>query len=136
MHMFDGGIQRGPDILLRGKETVLVVDDFEDVRSFLDTALTMFGYNVICAVDGMDGLDKYIENKDRIHAVMLDVVMPKLNGIELFREIKKLEPDTKVLFMSGYNEIFHMNNLGENKCISKPFNIKTLLKELREILDS
>ena len=135
--MLDNGIQPKPDPVLNGNETVLVVDDFEEVRSFLNDALTMFGYSVICAEDGMDGLKKYTENKDKIHVMLLDVVMPKLNGIELFKEINKLESNTKVLFMSGYNEIFDRNNQQDKiKCISKPFEIKILLKELREVLDN
>jgi YesN/AraC family two-component response regulator len=92
---------------------------------------------VICAEDGTDGLKKYIENKDKIHLLLLDIVMPKKNGMELFKEIKQLEPNAKVLFMSGYNEIFNKKeNLQEEiKCISKPFTIKALLKEIREVLD-
>ena len=132
--MKDYSIEADP--VLNGNETVLVVDDIELVRSFLNDALPMFGYSVICAEDGMDGLNKFRENKDKIHVMLLDVVMPKLNGIELFKEINKLESNTKVLFMSGYNEIFDRNNQQDKiKCISKPFKIKTLLKEMREVLD-
>ena len=134
--MPDAGIQNEANPVLNGNETVLVVDDIEDIRSFLNDALPMYGYSVICAEDGMDGLKKFRENKDKIHVMLLDIVMPKLNGIELFKEIKKLEPNTKVLFMSGYNEILDRNNQQDKiKCISKPFEIKTLLKEMREVLD-
>ena len=103
--MPDAGIQHEPAPVLKGNETVLVVDDIELVRIFLNDALPMFGYSVICAEDGMDGLNKFRENKDKIHVMLLDVVMPKLNGIELFKEINKLESNIKVLFMSGYNGI-------------------------------
>jgi len=137
MQRVDDGMQLGDRPVLHGNETVLVVDDFEEIRALLNAALTIFGYTVICAKDGMDGLKKYKENKDQIHVVLLDVVMPKLNGVELFKEINKLETKTKVLFMSGYNEILDKSyQQGEIKCISKPFKIKTLLKELREVLDS
>ena len=134
--MLDAGARHEPAPVLNGNETVLVVDDIELVRIFLNDALPMFGYSVICAEDGMDGLKKFRENKDRIHVMLLDVIMPKLNGIELFKEINKLESNTKVLFMSGYNEILDKTNLQNKvKCISKPFGIKTLLKEIREVLD-
>ncbi len=137
LKMLDDGMQFGPDPVLNGNETVLVVDDFDWVRSLLYAALTMFGYNVICAEDGMDGLNKFRENKDKIHVMLLDVVMPKLNGIELFKEINKLESDIKVLFMTGYNEVLDRNDLQDKvKCISKPFKIETLLKELRALLDN
>jgi len=134
--MLDARIRHKPAPVSKGNETVLVVDDIESVRSFLNDVLPMFGYNVICAEDGMDGLNKFKENKDKIHIMLLDVVMPKLNGIELFKRIKNLEPNTKVLFMSGYNDILDRSNQhNEIKCISKPFKINTLLKELREVLD-
>ena len=134
--MLQDGIQHEADPVLNVNETVLVVDDIEDIRSFLNEALPIFGYSVICAEDGMDGLKKFRENKHKIHVMLLDVVMPKLNGLELFKEIKKLEPNTKVLFMSGYNDILDRNNQQDKiKCISKPFKIKTLLKEMREVLD-
>lgn len=107
----NAGIPNEADPALRGDETILVVDDIEPVRSFLNDVLPMFGYSVICAEDGMDGLKKFAENKDKIHIILLDIVMPKLNGIELFKEIKKLKPNAKVLFMSGYNDIFDSNNL-------------------------
>lgn len=127
---------RQPGNTLNGNETVLVVDDTVSVRSFLNDALPLFGYTVISAEDGIDGLNKFREHKDKIHVMLLDVVMPKLNGIELFKEIRQLEPNSKVLFMTGYNEVLDRNNLQDKmRCISKPFVISTLLKELREVLD-
>ena len=134
--MSDAGIHHESAPVLKGNETVLVVDDIELVRIFLNDALPMYGYSVICAEDGLDGLNKFRENKDKIHVVLLDIVMPKLNGIELFKRIKNSEPNTKVLFMSGYNEILDRNIQHDQiKCISKPFKINTLLKGLREVLD-
>ena len=138
--MPDDGIERQNDPVLNGSETVLVVDDCEEVRSFLNAALAKFGYSVICAGDGMDGLKKYTENKGKIHVMLIDVFMPKLNGTDLFKEINKLEPNIKVLFMSGYHELLDGNNQQDDlrhiKYISKPFRIKALLKEMREVLDN
>ena len=62
--MTDAGIQLKCSTVFNGNETVLVVDDIESVRSFLNDALPLFGYSVICAEDGMDGLEKFRENKD------------------------------------------------------------------------
>jgi len=88
----------------------------------------------------MDGLKKYTENKGKIHVMLIDVFMPKLNGTDLFKEINKLEPNIKVLFMSGYHELLDGNNQQDDlrhiKYISKPFRIKALLKEMREVLDN
>ena len=140
MQMPDNGRQTEPDPVLNGNETVLVVDDIEWIRSFLNDVLPMFGYSVICAEDGMDGLKKYTENKGKIHVMLIDVFMPKLNGTDLFKEINKLEPNIKVLFMSGYHELLDGNNQQDDlrhiKYISKPFRIKALLKEMREVLDN
>jgi len=137
--MPDYRMQPGPDSVLSGNETVLVADDCKEVRSFLNAALAKFGYRVICAEDGMDALKKYSENKGKIHVMLIDVFMPKLNGIDLFKEINKIEPNIKVLFMSGYNELFdgynQQDELRHIKYISKPFRIKTLLQEMREVLD-
>ncbi len=122
---------------LGGNETVLVVDDVEFVRSFLNEVLPTYGYSVICAEDGLDGLKKFVENKDKIHVVLLDVVMPGLGGMDLLKEIRNLEPNTKVLFMSGYNEVVSKTKLQDKiTCISKPFEIKTLLREIRKVLDN
>ena len=135
--MTDAGIQLTCSTVFNGNETVLVVDDIESVRSFLNDALPLFGYSVICAEDGMDGLEKFRENKDRINVLLLDVVMPKLNGVELFKEINKVEPNIKALFMSGENGSLDSYNLQDKiKCISKPFEIMTLLREMRGVLDS
>ncbi len=134
--MLGNGIQQEADPVLNGNETVLVVDDFESVRTLLDATLPTYGYSVICAEDGMDGLKKVMENIDKIRIVLLDVVMPRLNGVELFREIEKLKSNIKVLFMTGYSDILEENNLRDKtKCISKPFKIKELIREMREILD-
>lgn len=130
------GIQNESGPFLKGHETVLVVDDIETVRSFVRDSLIRYGYTVICAEDGMDGLHKFRENKDSINIALLDIMMPKLNGLELFSEIKAIGPDVKVIFMSGHNEILGKSDLCDKiKCISKPFVIKTLLKEIREALD-
>ncbi len=135
--MPEAEIHRDPVPVSKGSETVLVVDDIESVRTFLCEALRMFGYSVICAEDGRDGLRKFIENKDKIHVMLLDIVMPELSGIELFNKIVKLGSNAKVLFMSGYNDVVDKTNLrDEIKCLSKPFEIKTLLKEIREVLDN
>jgi DNA-binding response OmpR family regulator len=83
--MLDAGMQHRDGPHLNGNETVLVVDDNAVIKSFLNDALTMFGYSVIFAEGGLDGLNKFRENKDKIHVTLLDIVMPKLNGIELFK---------------------------------------------------
>ncbi len=134
----DEAMHHEPYTVVKGNETILIVDDNKEIRRFLDETLNMFGYSVICAEDGTDGLKKFMENRDKIQLMLLDVIMPEKNGIELYREIKELEPHTKVLFMSGYNEVISRQQDfggGAIKCIPKPFSIQTLLKEVRDALD-
>lgn len=126
----------GPD--LNGNETVLVVDDNNNLRSLLSDALSMYGYSTICAEDGIDGLLKFQENRDRIQFMLIDVVMPGKDGLELYRDVKRINPDMRILFMSGYNDVFRPDqDLLEDgtKCLFKPFTMKTLIKEMREVLD-
>ncbi|MCX8109676.1 MAG: PAS domain-containing protein, partial [Syntrophorhabdaceae bacterium] len=86
-----------------GNETILVAEDNEDVRNFLKEALIKYGYKVIEAQDGDDAINKFATHRD-IDLVILDTVMPKKNGLEAFKEINKLDPDIKVIFMSGYSK--------------------------------
>jgi polar amino acid transport system substrate-binding protein len=137
-HMMSEGIKYEFNPVMNENETILVVDDNKEIRRFLHETLNIFGYSVISAEDAKEGLKRFIENRNKIQLLLLDVVMPEKDGIELYREIKELEPRSKVIFMSGYNEVFsnHKDILEEGiKCISKPFAIKALLREIREALD-
>lgn len=123
---------------LRGNETVLVVEDEESVLVFLEQVLEEFGYQLITARDGLEAINKAKKFKKTIHLLLSDVVMPHLSGKELALEIKKLHPETKICFMSGYtdNAIVHHGVLDENtNFIQKPFSPVALLKKVREVLD-
>jgi DNA-binding response OmpR family regulator len=96
------------------------------------------GYTVIEAVDGEDAVSKITENKERIQLVILDVVMPKKNGKEVYEEIKKTTPGIRVLFTSGYtaNTIQTRGFLDRGlHFIAKPVSPKQLLQKVREVLD-
>lgn len=125
-------------VLKGGKETILVADDDFSVRDLLEKTLTMFGYTVIVAVDGSDALSKFREQPTGINLVMLDVVMPKLNGKEVRDEIRKLNPAVNVIFMSGYTrDIIHKRGVLDESVqfIPKPLNPKKLLLKVRNVLD-
>jgi len=122
-----------------GKETVLVAEDDSGVRGFVKSILEEYGYKVIEAVDGNDAIKKFIENKDKIDFLVLDVVMPNKNGKEAYEEIRKIKSDIKALFTSGYTaDIIYNKGFVEEgfNFISKPVLPTELLKKLREILDS
>ncbi|MBI5633665.1 MAG: response regulator [Nitrospirae bacterium] len=121
-----------------GKETVLVAEDNEEVRGLIRSVLEGFGYTVITAVDGEDALHQFRENEDRIKLVILDVIMPKKNGKEVYDEIIKTKPQMKVLFSSGYTaDVISTKGVLEGKMdfISKPVTPHDLLIKIREILD-
>jgi two-component system, cell cycle sensor histidine kinase and response regulator CckA len=120
-----------------GKEKVLVAEDNEGVRSLIKRILTKYGYKIIEAVDGEDAIGKFRRNKG-IDLIIIDSVMPKKNGREVYNEIIKINPGIKVLFTSGYTRDVVLDKGIEEKefdFISKPVTPKKLLYKLGEILD-
>lgn len=122
---------------LRGDEVILVAEDEQSVREFLNDALTSYGYEIMMAVDGEDAVKKYIDNRERIDMVVLDVIMPKMGGRQAYDRLKELDPDVKVLFMTGYAPERAMSKgiTGEGlELMHKPLNITALLRKIRQIL--
>ncbi|MBM2838106.1 MAG: sensor histidine kinase response regulator [Deltaproteobacteria bacterium] len=121
-----------------GTETVLVAEDDKSVMKLSKTLLETFGYTVIEAVNGEEAVQKYMENKDMIKLLILDVIMPKKNGREAYEEIKKITPEARAIFMSGYTaDIMHTKGIIENGMvfISKPISPTDFIKKVREVLD-
>lgn len=120
-----------------GTETILIGEDNDEVRRLARDILTYGGYTVILARDGEDALVKFWENADRIDMLLLDVVMPKRNGKEVYDEVRRLKPGTRVLFMSGYTaNIIHKKGVLEEglNFIPKPLSPDRLLRKVREVL--
>jgi two-component system cell cycle sensor histidine kinase/response regulator CckA len=125
-------------VTIRGAETVLLAEDDEAVRKLTSTLLTEAGYTVIAAADGEQAVEKFMQNRDRVALLILDVIMPKKNGREAFNEIKKARPEMKAVFMSGYaGDIFEKQNIPEEglSFISKPISPLEFLRKVREMLD-
>lgn len=123
---------------MNGTETVLVAEDDKEVRKLTKMVLEEFGYKVIEAVDGEDTINQFMENKDKIHLLCLDLIMPKMNGKEVYERIKRIKPDIRVLFESGYpSDVIHTKDILEGKYdfISKPILPKELLRKIRDVLD-
>lgn len=85
-----------------GTETILIADDEREIRASASSLLEELGYHVIEAANGAEAVVKFMENKDSIQLVILDMMMPKKNGKEVFDEIKRVRPDIKTIFASGY----------------------------------
>jgi signal transduction histidine kinase len=119
-------------------ETILLVDDEDVIREVGKDMLTAMGYNVMLATDGRRAIEIYRRHKDEIHLVLLDMVMPRLSGQQVYKRLRELDPNVKVLLSSGYSldsEAAEIMDQGCNGFIQKPFNINALSKALRSIID-
>ncbi len=124
---------------LRGTETILVAEDDNMVKTFLEKVLKRAGYSVIAARDGEDAVIKFKAKMDDISLVLSDVVMPKKNGKEILEEIKKLRPGIRAIFISGYSKEFidkKVCNEEGTDFLTKPFLKTDLLQKVREALDA
>jgi PAS domain S-box-containing protein len=123
----------------KGTETILVVEDEPTVRSVVETALRKFNYTVICAEDGLDAVEQFSANSNTISLVLMDIIMPRMNGKVAADEIRKIKPAMKILFTSGYTADT-IRSRGEleagEEIIFKPVNPTELIRKMRQILDS
>jgi PAS domain S-box-containing protein len=121
-----------------GTETILLAEDNPDVRMIAGSILSGAGYTVIEAEDGQDAVEKFGEHLDRIDSLLLDVVMPRKNGKEAYEEIRRMKPEMKALFMSGYTrDVVLDKGIHEETLdyVSKPLSPQLLLQKVREVLD-
>lgn len=121
-----------------GSETILLAEDDDAVRTFTKSLLESTGYTVIEAVDGEDAVNRFREHGGNIDLLLLDVVMPKLDGRSAYDRILQLRPGVKALFTSGYTHE-HVAKKGAlekgSEFICKPASPAELLKKVREALD-
>jgi two-component system, cell cycle sensor histidine kinase and response regulator CckA len=125
-------------VAIGGTETILVAEDDETVRNFIASALAQFGYSVIQAENGEDAVNKFMANRRAIKLLLLDVMMPKKNGKEVYDKIRIFEPDIKALFLSGYPaDIMNQKGLLEKglNFIYKPIPMNDLMRKVRAVLD-
>ncbi len=126
------------DMNAGGNETILIAEDDANLRTLSRTVLEDCGYMVIEAVDGEDAVMRFRENQHAVQLLLLDVIMPKKNGKEAYWEIKKIRPEIKTLFMSGYTaDIVSPYDIVEEgiDLIQKPISRADLLTRVRIILD-
>ena len=132
-------IDKQPTVkLLRGKETILLVDDEKMVSDIGKEVLKKLGYTAITAASGTEAIRFFKKHKNEIDLVILDMVMPDMSGSETYDHIKKINPDIKVLLSSGYSingGATDILNRGCNGFIQKPFNLNQISRKIREILD-
>ena len=115
----------------------MVVDDEEAVRDITKLTLEAFGYKTITANDGAEAVGVYAQNKDDIKAVILDMMMPIMDGSTTIRALKKIDPDVKIIAVSGLIDtkaILTTDNLTVDAVLNKPYTSRTLIKTLNEVV--
>ena len=119
------------------EESILVVDDEERMRKLIKDFLTNKGYHILEAEDGEKALEIYQENKLKIMLVLLDVMMPKLDGWSVLRQIRQENKELPIIMLTArgeeQDELFGFE-LGVDEYISKPFSPKILLARVEAIL--
>lgn len=122
----------------RGSETILVVEDEEVVRQLICAVLGEAGYEILCAGSAKEGLRLGRDHQKPIDLLVTDIVMPDMHGPTLAREIRPLQPDMKVLFVSGYSDSDIEDHVIDPGLVvlQKPFTQESLAGKVREILDN
>jgi two-component system, cell cycle sensor histidine kinase and response regulator CckA len=124
--------------VMGGNEEILLVEDNPFVRKAIKDTLESYGYRVTEAEDGVDAVAKFRGKMDKIRLALIDVIMPGMNGKEVYDDMRLLSPGIKAIFMSGYTS----DSLTQKKIIeeglefiAKPSSPRELMKKIRDILD-
>lgn len=123
------------DLLFGQQELILVVDDEISINEITKITLETYNYQVITANDGIEALAIYAEYKDKIAAVLMDIMMPTMDGTTIIPLLQRINPDVYVVAMSGLNStevVAQVQKLGFQEFLSKPFTTKELLWALRK----
>jgi PAS domain S-box-containing protein len=118
-------------------ELVLLVDDEENILQITAAALEMHGYRVVTAADGVKGVEEYNRRRDEVDLVLTDVSMPDMSGPAMIRELQKIDPDVKVVCMSGLmnaEQTAELESLHVSAFLTKPFTAEKLLTSIAETL--
>jgi PAS domain S-box-containing protein len=124
--------------LISGKGLILAVDDESIIREVITDILTDLGYEVITAVDGEQAVELFSRRSTDIDLVVLDMIMPKLNGLETLRELKKFKADVRVLVVSGFSrkkDLVEITQEGIKGFLHKPFSSVELSQKIAQILN-
>lgn len=129
--MMVGGLR----LIMESKGLILFVDDEELNRVLAQDILESIGYQSILASSGIEAINIFKNNREKIDIVILDFMMPEMDGKDTFIELKKIDENIKVILSSGYSEtedIQFMKEMGLTSIINKPYRIE----DLNELLDS
>lgn len=117
------------------KSRILIVDDEDPLRTILSSELSGAGYEVATAADGEEGIGE-VKNQ-KFDLVLLDIKMPKLDGFEVLKFIKKEHPDVKVIMLTGFADLknaIESKKYGAEDFVSKPYDLVDLLTTIERVL--
>ena len=122
-----------------GKETILLAEDEKGLRQLMKSVLEREGYTVLTAVDGLEAIRVFSQNKEQIAIVLTDIGLPKLDGSSVFAALKDIDPKVKIILTSGYVEPNLKSNLlrsGAKEFLQKPYSPNLVIRKIREVLDN
>jgi len=122
-----------------GQKTVFVIDDEEMIREIAQDMLNHMGYNVIVAEDGVEAVEIFKEKENEIDLVMVDLIMPKMNGVVCYQKLKEINKDIPIIFASGLGELSKKQSIlemGAAGYLEKPYSIKALSEIFSDVFQN
>ncbi len=130
--------ERKKIMMPQGRETILFVEDEEELRTRCASILNELNYKVLSARNSEEALNIYLSNSLKIDLIISDIIMPKKSGMELFNELRSINPDIKFIFVTDYGLSEQVDYIGReaNAVIKKPYNFQEMARVIRKVLDS
>ena len=119
------------------QDLIMIVEDEVQMQEVMKELLQSNGYNVVIANDGFEALELYRQKGSSISLVILDVMLPEMDGRDTYYELKKIDEDVKVFFCSGFASLVEIQSLVEKEnlyAVQKPFSPKEFLAVVKEVL--
>jgi len=117
-------------------ELILVVDDEDQIREMTKKTLETHGYRVITAKDGKEAIELYTQNREEIKLVLMDLMMPVMGGSMSIRELRKANPEVKIIAVSGLTQkdkIAKVDEILVQAFLTKPYTAEKLLNTIHEV---
>ncbi len=126
------------ELLTGNGELVLVAEDEDSVREVTVSTLEKYGYNVLAANDGADAVTLFAQNKGKVEVILMDLMMPIMDGHASIRAIRKINPEVKIIAVSGLAEKDRLAKVADytNAFLPKPYTAEKLLKTIHEVLSA
>jgi PAS domain S-box-containing protein len=131
-----GAQMQQPELFTGQGELILVAEDEGSIREITRSTLETYGYEVIAAEDGAQAVAEYAQNTDKIKVILMDMMMPVMDGHASIRAVRKINPEVKIIAVSGLTEKDKLRNIANhtNAFLPKPYTAEILLKTIHEVL--